>query len=411
MTHDPAGRPPRLRERSPAEFLHALLGGHPAAPAVDCVAATRAWSPREWERLLGLAMLENAVPLLRSELAAHPDLAVPPIVRARIDGLAFAWTLRLAQLERRLGESLRILAGAGIEVMLLKGAALAATVYRGFVDRPMADVDLLVDPAHAAEAQALLCAAGWAPVEMGAPATAWDHHHHLRPLEDRRGSGLRLELHVDVVEGVHPFGLDADLMRRDVRAVDVGGVRVAVPEPHVHALHVAVHFAWSHRCESGGLNAMRDIARLHARGLLDWERLVALARETGAERCCYWLLRLARRTVGLPVAESVLASLAPDAAPRRLRVLEHHLHRLMLRERGACPSVLLRRRLWAAALGVQGESRGTASVWQELASAQSAPAQGASAGAWDKLSRHVRRVPHWSQYAAGMLNSALQAGA
>src|SRR4051794_19301697 len=50
---------------------------------------------------------------------------------------------------------------SGIEVMLLKGAALATLYYGSEAERPMADVDILVRPADAARAFDQLGQAGW----------------------------------------------------------------------------------------------------------------------------------------------------------------------------------------------------------------------------------------------------------
>jgi len=44
-----------------------------------------------------------------------------------------------------LGQLLRSLKDRGVEVIVLKGAALAETVWKNIALRPMADMDLLVD--------------------------------------------------------------------------------------------------------------------------------------------------------------------------------------------------------------------------------------------------------------------------
>jgi hypothetical protein len=56
------------------------------------------------------------------------------------------------------------LAAAGVRVMLLKGAALALTVYETPGLRPIGDVDLLVDPGQAPAAVDLLAAHRWRPL-------------------------------------------------------------------------------------------------------------------------------------------------------------------------------------------------------------------------------------------------------
>ena len=60
---------------------------------------------------------------------------------------------------------LRLLAAEQIAVILLKGAALAETIYGNIAVRPMGDLDLLVRREDVAAALAALRAAGWEAVE------------------------------------------------------------------------------------------------------------------------------------------------------------------------------------------------------------------------------------------------------
>src|SRR5439155_22553353 len=83
--------------------------------------------------------------------------------------LAMVFEFDSLRLEQRLHEAVGALATRGVEVMLLKGSALAYTTYSSFADRPMRDVDLLARPEHAREAwsvlQTPLCSpAPWLPV-------------------------------------------------------------------------------------------------------------------------------------------------------------------------------------------------------------------------------------------------------
>src|SRR5690606_1418700 len=110
--------------------------------------------PLDWERLLVLADRERAaLPLWRSVRAAGFDSDRPEVrVLRRLAGL---WEFRLMHLERLLLETLGAFQEAGIDVVLLKGAGAALTVYGAFDRRPMGDVDLLVGPDRAEEAWAL----------------------------------------------------------------------------------------------------------------------------------------------------------------------------------------------------------------------------------------------------------------
>jgi len=366
------------------------------APPVDAawVASIGESHRLDWDRLTAFALLENSVTLLDDCVSRLPETLLPAEQRDRIGRLALIWTFKLKLLERRLQDSLGVLSRAGIEVILLKGAALAVTTYRSFTKRPMADIDLLVDPARAREAHELMQLNGWILDSTGHPNDAWDDHHHLPPLRDTNGSGLRLEIHIAPIPPGHPFKLDFAYVTSTSQRIALGGVQVRVPENHVHAVHTSIHFAWSHRFESGGMNAFRDLAALDASGKLSWTRFVEIARETRATACCYWTVRLARSLAGLSVPNEVLKELAPPISEPFLSLLEEHFSQLVLRSECACPSVALRYRLWAFALETSSPMKEESLQWDAEVRAN-APRRGRLLR---RVGSHVQRVRQWSFY-------------
>jgi hypothetical protein len=348
----------------------------------------------DWERLTAFALLENAVTLLDERISHVPETLVPAEQRDRIARLALVWTFKLKLLERRLDDSLRALSRAGIEVILLKGAALVATTYRSFTERPMADIDILVDTARAREAHALMQLNGWALGSNGQPADAWDKHHHLPPLSDTSGSGLRLEIHVAPIPPGHPFDFDFAYVALEAQTVFLAGTQVRVPENHVHAVHSAIHFAWSHRFESGGMNAFRDLATLASSDQFSWMRFVEIAKQTRATACCYWTVRLAQSLTGLVVPDNVLEKLAPPINKVFLPLLEEHFSQLVLRSERACPSVALRYRLWAFALQTRSLVGEESMEW-DLAARADGPQR---MRLLRRVGSHLNRARQWLLY-------------
>ncbi|HEY5023178.1 MAG TPA: nucleotidyltransferase family protein [Gemmatimonadaceae bacterium] len=359
----------------------------------------------DWDLLIVTALLENSVTILNDRVTMLPSSSVPSEARARIGRLALVWTFKLQLLERRLQESVAALAAAGIEVTLLKGAALALTVYTKFSERPMADIDMMVDPSRAAEAHAILQNTGWTIAIASHPGDTWRDHHHLPPLADTAGSCLRLELHTAPLVPGHPFRLNQKDIVVTARPIDLCGIRVLVPEPHLHAVHLAIHFAYSHQFASGGLNSFRDLATMRNCGALTWEQFIDAAIQTRSESSCYWTLRLARSIGGLSVPDRVLERLSPQLGQRISAILEQHFSQLILRAEHACPSVELRNRLWALALQVSEPDERMATNWKngpEPETAIDPPSVVRRVGA------HLRRAPKWSRYVASLLGPALE---
>jgi hypothetical protein len=358
----------------------------------------------DWHRLISLALIHNSITVLEDRIAALPSGSVPPEVRAHIGRLALVWTFKLRHLERRVEESVAALATAGIDVTLLKGAALAVTVYSEFVHRPMADVDLMVDPYDADKAHEILQTIGWIIETTSPAAELWRDHHHLPPLGDTTGSGLRLEIHTAPLLPGHPFRLTQREVLETARRIKLGATAARVPELHLHATHAAIHFGYSHQFTSGGLNFFRDLAVLTRAGDWSWERFVETAERTGAQSCCYWTLRLANALIGLPVPAEVLATLSPRLGDRVSSVLEEHFSQLVMRAEHSCPSVDLRHRLWAFALGVE-EPIGRHKTWEPRLGI-GGTSQGQSA--LRRFGWHLRRAPEWSRYVASLLGQALE---
>jgi hypothetical protein len=142
--------------------------------------------------------------------------------------------------------------------VLLKGAALASWAYRSFAERPMGDVDLLVDPAQAREAYEIARGIGWQWHEDLLPAERYERHHHLPPLYDASGVGTRLEVHTALLVEGHPFRLSDAEVRAESELLPDRTCEVRVPGVAHHLVHLAVHFGWSDMMRMGAWRTFRD---------------------------------------------------------------------------------------------------------------------------------------------------------
>jgi hypothetical protein len=101
------------------------------------------FTPRHWKLLERMAQNEGVAPLLYWNLK-DSDLPVPEETFQYLQGEYYKTYARNTLLYQELGRVLAALEQAGIPVIVLKGAALAVTVYEDIGIRPMADLDLLV---------------------------------------------------------------------------------------------------------------------------------------------------------------------------------------------------------------------------------------------------------------------------
>lgn len=318
----------------------------------------------DWGRVDRLGFALGAQPVLGRRLRAL-GAPMPEPARRALEYRVRVGEMRAAYLRRRLVDALSCLGEAGIPVMLLKGAALAHVTHGSFAERPMSDIDLLVAPADARRAFALLLGSGWERAYDDAFDGLYDDMHHLPPLRDLRlpGMSVQLELHVGLfARGTSGFAFEAADLWADSEPVSGLPAGAFVPSPSHRLLHCCVHFAWSHAMRSGAWRALRDIAAIWQQGL-DWDAFVQQATRARAASCVYWSLRLARDLAAVPVPDALLARLgAPWCEPFNGFLARHHAL-VAAADNVTCPSTKLGRLLWTAAIRPGDNGLGQVRPW------------------------------------------------
>ena len=344
-----------------------------------------------WGPLVWLAEMCRATPVLWMHLKRLGDADLPPEARA-LQHAAMVSEFRMRHLESRLDQCLDILEADGIPVMLLKGAGLAKTVYESFVDRPMSDLDILVPEAETRRAWDALRQAGWAPAEDASgdlEAFYEAEHHHLPPLYDPDGTDTAIEVHRQIFPGSHPFGLNAAALWDEAGPLP-GRPTVLLPSPAHQIIHLAIHFAWSHMMgHFAGWRTFRDVAHLMRVHPLDWEGVVARAREARATTSTYWTLRLARSLIGLDVPDSALGGLRPPLAGLHGALERSYAMGMLPGSRGN-PSVALARHLWTLGMRPGWSGHRGVKPW-DFSEPFAAPAQ----TGWSRLSHQIQQAPAW----------------
>lgn len=361
----------------------------------------------DWRYFCWLVGKEKAGRAPYRRLRSLPAGLVPEEALAFLRRQALVTSFRMGRLEERLEETLAALLEAGIEVILLKGAGLASTVYPSFGDRLMSDLDLLVPAERGEEAWSVVQETGWRRDRTFGSDDFYAGHQHYPPLTDASGTGFFLELHTSLLPVGHPFHLPLDELWASAVPVRRFGEGTYVLEANAQVLHLCLHFAWSHTLAAGSWRTVRDLKFLTAGGRVDWDGFEGLAQRSRAGSCAYWTWRIARRLGGLDLPVDVLERLAPPGSELRLRWLErHYLSHLVPLPRGACPSDRVRQALWEAGIRPGWCGHGDRRPWDrdsvyldgepgEVGEGMGAPA-GPGAGA--QLRGQVLRYREWARY-------------
>jgi hypothetical protein len=272
----------------------------------------------DWDALLAAARLHGLLPLLYERLAEVGGDRIPPDVIAHLRGAYYANLLRNQRLGAELAEVIGALRPEGVEAIVLKGGALAWTVYANPAQRPMADLDLLVRPEEMDCAGTVLGSLGFR-----LPAS---YPVHLVPFQQRFGSGLewqrsregrmtRLDVHHHLA-GIHlfrdVFPVEFGALWAPARPLAVDGREAWQLSAEDTLIHLCLHLARPHIYDCPLLGYV-DIDRVVAapEGGPSWRLLVERAGQFQAKTVVYYGLRCAQSLLGTPLPSGMLDALQP----------------------------------------------------------------------------------------------------
>jgi len=267
-----------------------------------------------WDHVVGVSASLGLAPLLFRNLSL-PELrgSVPATAMSALARSAHAAACRVAIQLDSLDRILDALRREGMDPVLLKGAALALTLYEQPALRPMQDIDLLVEEEQQPAAVACVERMGFRGIANDFSDAFYERHHHARPLADATGRVI-VEIHRGLVPPEDGLRLDPrPFLDRAVRA-EVRGTRYRVLSREDQLVHAALHLSYADRF----IGRVRDLLDVHAQveredRAPEWGIVVECARAPVLSRSLYSTLDLARRLLGTPVPPAVLSELARDS--------------------------------------------------------------------------------------------------
>lgn len=273
----------------------------------------------DWPAVVDLATRHGVAGLIQRQLAAHDLLKRVPW-RERMALERWRRTREGLQdaVDNQVDQMLTASAAEGVSPVVLKGAALATTLYPERGLRSMADIDLLVRPEEAPAATDALLRLGFGRRELyysDAFNAAHGYHLVFRPSGPRR---LAVELHWGLASGIERRNrlTAAALLRRTVqqRIGRVGGrpgrdARVLAPDSRL--VYLATH-AGTEGHAFGRLVWLADLAAVAQHSTIeDCLAAALLAQRSRTRVATYVALALARDLLGADVPPLILDLLRP----------------------------------------------------------------------------------------------------
>jgi hypothetical protein len=273
------------------------------------------FTPPDWELFSAMADREGVSPLMYWKLKDSP-VEVPPstfnLLRSTYYQTLAQNTLMYQELER----ILEALDEAGIPVIVLKGAALAAMVYEDIGLRPMGDLDLLVYPKDFGEAENIIQSLGYGHTRPELLPGIHRKLAHEVSLKGGPGGNITVELHWGIIAG------DKDQRSPDLAYFweQTEGWRtwehVFVFSPTVTILYLPAHQMLQHGSDHVRLIWLYDIHQLFScnGGHLDYDQLLIQANKLNWTSSVQTILQLTRERFGTPMEKVFFEKLAISEA-------------------------------------------------------------------------------------------------
>ena len=280
-------------------------------------------SADEWSVFARTAVRHGVAPLLHARLhsAANAERAsgrVPDRVLDVLKAYFVRTGLEQLRLYAQLAPLLRALAGQGIEVIVLKGAFLAETVYAERALRSMGDADLLVRHADLARVDQILRALGWQQRVADDPSSPRQAGGHQ--LQTFKRDSARVEVHWNIEDDESPFAIDVDGLWARAHPARIAGVSVLALSPEDLLLHLCLHTSYNHGWLQfeAGLRPLVDIGATlwHFGNRIDWDVFGRRAVEWKVQRCAWLTLKLADYLLAATAPDEIMSALVPEGVNR-----------------------------------------------------------------------------------------------
>lgn len=244
---------------SARQFILACLRSRWAPDALD-QARRLAQTGLDWDTLEPLIHSEGLAGLLYQQVREQG--ITPEPVERRLAHEYYRRASRNTLLQHEVETILAALNQAGVSVILLKGLALAATVYHHIALRQIGDVDLLIRREDIAAVDTLLTKRGYQRDQV--ETWAGDLARHESHATWRRAGPVEviLEPHWSLLDSPHHQAKGVAWFWQTARPARLGQTTVDVLGPEAQLLHLCAH-AWLHHSRSSlSMRWLHDVAEL-----------------------------------------------------------------------------------------------------------------------------------------------------
>lgn len=269
-------------------------------------------SAAEWDVLLRFAEINGVAPLLYKRLN-NSGAKVPKQVLTTLRDAYYHNAFKNAQYYQELYEVLKRLQADGIDVIVLKGAFLAKTVYKSEAFRIIGDMDLLVREADLSKTEKILLDMEYGPKERPSIKQQCANHHHLLPFTKK--GAFTIDIHWTLhftKKHPCPFKINVESLWEQAQPFMVKDIQVLSLSPENLLFHLCLHTAYANNFISMRFLCDLDYTIRYYQDQINWELLFERAQQWKAAKPVYLTLYLLKTRLATPVPEKVLTLFKPS---------------------------------------------------------------------------------------------------
>ena len=218
-----------------------------------------------------------------------------------------------------LGKVLEIFKKTGLQVIVLKGAALAEKVYGNIALRPMSDIDLLVKKEDLLYTDEQLKMLGYWPSDASVNDIDFSSTY-LTTLDYRSSSpnSTSFHIHWHFVNSTIPNefyikNIKIENIWQDAEKTKIANVETLVMAPHHLLIHLSEHaLRVTHSLSKLSFFCDINEAVNFYKERLDWERLIKESFKFNLNKMVYLSLYFASKFLATQIPENVLIKLRPE---------------------------------------------------------------------------------------------------
>jgi hypothetical protein len=286
--------------------------------------------PLDWHYILRRAHQNQMAPLLYDNLLKFDtEGVVPHWVTKELARIYHSVGYQNLRYYGELKNVLCFFENLGIEVIVLKGAMLAETVWKNVALRQMGDIDLLVQEHDIEKVDRVLPELGYVSYE-GYKSKDWyrTNHHHLAPYHNLH-KGVVIEIHNHIVIPNKLFSIDIREVWKRAKAIRIEGIDTKILAPEDMIIHLCLHISYSDLF-IGRIKNLIDLSQTirYYGGSIHWDWIIRDAKEKKIAKFIFYPLYLATDILNVEIKKEILEGFQDHT---NLRLFEDRLLKLIIK--------------------------------------------------------------------------------